>query len=321
MDKIGDLVLSLGVDQHPDLAGHKVEWLIPKGIEFVVDACIPKRSYHSWDKSYSSANKEQLVKWLKEQNYDAAVFFQGEKWLMHALKAAEIPLRVGQRSDIRSFFAFNKGIRQKRSSSNKSEFQLNQELVEKGLGLSVCNLLPPTKLQAEGNTPEVLNSKKYVVVHAGMGGSALNWSQEKYIESIKLLLGDNFYVVLTGTKPDLVYLDKILKEFENNEKVINLVDQISAKDLLNVLGDAQAVLAPSTGVLHLSASLGTKSIGIYPPIHVQRPNRWGAYGERVVNIQPEVDCPEKFRCRGAACSYYPCMESMGASSIVGELLK
>ena len=303
MDKIGDLVLSLGVDQHPDLAGHKVEWLIPKGIEFVVEACSPQRSYYSWDKSYSPENKKQLVAWLKKQNYDAAVFFQGEKWLMHALKAAGIPIRVGQRSDIRSFFAFNHGVRQKRSSSHKSEFKLNQELVEKGLSLTERELLPATKLAAKGQLPSELKEQNYVVVHAGMGGSALNWSQEKYIESIRLLIGSDCRVVLTGTKADLSYLDKIIEAFKEEKMLTNLIDQVTAKDLLNVLAKADAVLAPSTGVLHLAASLGVKCVGIYPPIHVQRPDRWGAYGKKVSNLQPEVDGPEKFRCRGAACSY------------------
>jgi ADP-heptose:LPS heptosyltransferase len=48
------------------------------------------------------------------------------------------------------------------------------------------------------------------------------------------------------------------------------------------------VIAPSTGVLHLAASLGTVSVGIYSPRRVEHPRRWGPKGIHTVYLVPQV---------------------------------
>lgn len=321
MDKIGDLVLSLGVDQHPGLSSHDLHWLVPKGLEFVMDACSPARQYKTWAKDYSKESYKQLVDYLKSQNFDEVVFFQGAKWVLKALWAAKIPVRVGQRSNLLSYLFLNRSVKQKRSFDEKNEFQYNQDLIEQGLRLEAMSSLLPTVLAAQVDLPEELKSLDYHIVHAGMGGSALNWSQEKYISLIQLMINEGKKVLLTGTPGDMPYLDKIVDRFKSDKRVLNYIGKLSGPELLAVLENAKACMAPSTGVLHLAASLRTKVVGIYPPIKVQSKTRWGAYGDHVMNLAPEVNCPEQFRCRGEACQYYPCMESMSSEMLLGEINK
>lgn len=325
MDKIGDLVLTLGVDQHPELHGYTCTWLLPESLEFVIQAAQPQRRYHLSSKSFSWKNFGQLFSWLRQQSFAGVVFFQGPKWLPALFWLARIPLRIGPRSHLLSWCFFNRGLRQSRSTVEHSEFYYNQKLLEYGLRLSSLPTLPPTQLQpppSAGLTREYLQGL-YYVVHAGMGGSALNWPQERYIEVVEVLLAEGHSVVLTGTESDRVYLDKILSRLHSAEgrKLYNEVGQLSGPQLLLVLAKAKAVLAPSTGVLHLAASLGSVSVGIYPPVRVQSPKRWGAYGFRAQSLAPKVDCPEFFRCQGDRCQYYPCMDSITSEQVVGELKK
>ncbi|MEC9282738.1 MAG: glycosyltransferase family 9 protein [Bdellovibrionota bacterium] len=322
MDKIGDLILSLGVDQHPDLRSREVHWLVPSFTQFILQASKPARNYFGFRKDFSWSNFFELVRYLKKQAFTEAVFFQGEKWILFALWWARVPVRVGAKSSVWSFLFLNRAIKQKRSQVHMSEFAYNQKLLEKGLNLLEQSLLEPTKLQSNVDLQREYLSEEYFVIHAGMGGSALNWSQEKYLNVIQSLTKENKLIILTGTEADRPLIQKILEEVENlNLKNVFIeVGKLSGAQLLLVLQKAKAVLAPSTGVLHLAASLAVKSIGLYPPIRVQSIKRWGAYGEKVVNLDPNVDCPEVFHCRGEACQYYPCMESIAPERVLGEML-
>jgi len=53
-----------------------------------------------------------------------------------------------------------------------------------------------------------------------------------------------------------------------------LVSELTTAELLDVLAQAKSVVAPSTGVLHLAASLGTPALGLYSPRIVEHPRRW-----------------------------------------------
>lgn len=322
MDKIGDLILSLGVDQHPEFQSRNVKWLVPDFTKFVVQASLPRRDFLAYSKKFSWKNFFALVSWLKKEKFDEAVFFQGEKWLLFALWWAGIPKRVGTKSSLWSYLFLNSSVRQKRSQVEMSEFEYNKDLVERGLGFSQEESLAPTVLSATASIQRDYLLQEFYVVHAGMGGSALNWSQEKYIDLIQKLIAKNKVVVLTGTEGDKKYLDKILKFTESLQSnlLVNEIGKLSGDELLKVLQEAKAVLAPSTGVLHLAASLKASSVGLYPPVRVQSIKRWGAYGEKVKNLAPSVECPEVFRCRGEACQYFPCMESMSPDYVLGELL-
>jgi ADP-heptose:LPS heptosyltransferase len=57
-----------------------------------------------------------------------------------------------------------------------------------------------------------------------------------------------------------------------------LVDELKPFELLDLLSQARSLVAPSTGVLHIAASLGTRVLGIFSPRLVESPVRWGPKG-------------------------------------------
>ena len=120
-----------------------------------------------------------------------------------------------------------------------------------------------------------------------MMGSALNWSQAQYIEFIQQQIEKNKVVCITGTKDDDAYLTEIRKIYQQHSSVRWLQNQLNLKELIIILSEAEFVVAPSTGVAHLAASVGAVIHGIYSPVQVHHPRRWAPRGPHVVVHVPE----------------------------------
>jgi ADP-heptose:LPS heptosyltransferase len=289
LDKIGDLVATLPIDQHPQLRS-PVHWVLSSGLGWIAKQAIPPREYielsvdkNQWKQSYKS-----LLDFLKKKKPDAVVVFQAPWWVSLACWRAGIPVRVGRRSQWHSFLFFNRSLRQSRSRSEKHEAEYNQDLVEFGLRIGPA-ILPPLELHADSR-PHLLEkfdlrSKNYIVVHPGMFGSALNWPQSHYNQLIEQLIKKTI-VVITGTPQDERFLTEIKARWQNDPHVRILQNKLKMDELLSILSMSSGIVAPSTGVLHLAASLGIPCVGIYSPILAHHPQRWGPRGVDVVYLLP-----------------------------------
>jgi ADP-heptose:LPS heptosyltransferase len=74
-----------------------------------------------------------------------------------------------------------------------------------------------------------------------------------------------------------------------------LVGELSPPELLNLLSQAKSVLAPSTGVLHLAASLEVPVFGIYSPKKQEQAKRWGPKGPSVTIFTPATTIDTQLR--------------------------
>ena len=96
-------------------------------------------------------------------------------------------------------------------------------------------------------------------------------------------------LVITGTAADQKFLAPIKAAVEKTENVHWLVDQLKGPELLgSSCLQAQSVVGPSTGVLHLAAALGTPAFGIYSPRKTEHPRRWGPRGVYTQVVHPEA---------------------------------
>lgn len=288
MDKIGDLVLTLPVDQIFDSQDQTV-WFITQGLEFFPQHAVPKRQFVSFKKQFSWLEFKRMVSEIKKINPDRAVVFHAPWWVGLALWCAQVPIRVGVRSKWHSFVFLNKSVRQKRSRAEKHEAHYGLELVEVATNKKFeFENLKPLKLSSglAATDLQKWNLENYIVVHPGMAGSALNWPIPKYIEFIREISKSTMVIVTCGPL-DQKFVDPIKTEFKNQSQV-KVLEGLNLKELMLVLENAQGVLAPSTGVLHLAASTGVPSLGIYSPVGVERAIRWGPRGIRADSLTPET---------------------------------
>lgn len=317
LDKIGDLICTLPADQILDSSAFDVTWVVQKGLGQLLNLSKHKIKYIELDKSIAKFSQKKFSQFLKNEKFDIAVSFQCPWWVNFELFKHRIPQRIGVLSQWHSFLFLNAGLRQKRSQSIKHEFEYNLDLVLKITGpvnIETKKLVFEFKKPNSSATIEKYNLKNYTVVHPGMMGSSLNCSQDQYILKIGQLIEENKLVVVTGTAADEPYLTKIKSVFFNHPKVCWLQSKLNLAELVEVLYYSEKIIAPSTGVIHIAASLGKSISGIYSPIQVHHPKRWAP---RPVNdsqdiqiLLPDVQCPAQRSCLLDVCPHFNCMDKI-----------
>lgn len=304
LDKIGDLVSTLPVDaalikQFPTA---DIQWVIHQGLGFLGDCAVPPRKYS--EISTSPQGRRQFREILEKQKPYMVVVYYAPWWVSFECLRAGIALRVGRRSQWFSFLFYTHGLRQSRSQSEHHEAEYNWQLTQyaaknlnHSLGLgdhsaSEASLVPALQLKAPllRQLFEKFHLRRgdYLVVHPGMAGSALNWPTNSYVELIRLIFDrdSTVKVLITGTKLDAAWTGPVLAAFKDHARLINAVDALNLRELLFVLENARAVIAPSTGVAHLAASLGTPTRAIYSPLRAHSSKRWGPRGQDVKIFEP-----------------------------------
>jgi ADP-heptose:LPS heptosyltransferase len=320
LDRMGDLILTLPCDQLV-AKDYQCHWMIPQGLEFVIESGSPPRAFTSLNKNLAWVSFWKLCRWLRDTRPAVSISFHVPWWVNLALWLSRVPVRGGVLSQWHSYLFLNKGLRQKRSQVEAHEIEYNYQLVEHVFDQPRDRKLwQAYDMHASPGTPLPFETEQsYIVVHPGMGGSALNWPTSSYVKFIETM-SEHTTVVVTGTKSDEVYLTPLKQELKNNPKVVWLDKQLDGYQLLKLLKNANANIAPSTGVLHLSASLGAASIGIYSPIKVHQAARWGPKGQEVSTFTPKAPCPAHFECLRQECPHYFCMDQLSVEPVLEKTL-
>jgi ADP-heptose:LPS heptosyltransferase len=280
---------------------------------------------------------DELAERLKALQFDIAVVIRDEKVVTLAVKKAGIPRRIGPYSTWRSFFSFNHGVWQKRSRSKMHEAEYNLQLLTK-MGIpfpgpaSNADQLPRSWIETDPKQAvfiqewlrhQGLHPKKYVCLHPGSSGSARYLSTETMTQIVRDLLLRGNSVVLTGTKAETSLLNEIAHGAAPDQGKGKLI--IFGGDHPQDLGalaelyrQSSLVIAHGTGPLHLAAAVGTRVYAVFPPLHVLSETRWGPLVSARTVWVPNVDCPEKYKCRGVKCEYYDCMSTFKPQQIPME---
>jgi heptosyltransferase-3 len=287
----------------------------------------------------------RLMEELKAQSFQISVVLQSARKLAAALFGVGVPNRIGPLSKIHSYLFYNRGSRQRRSLVEMHEADYNLQLLRK-LGIRVGAHQIPSRI-AIGDDKRVAarawlvtrgwnstdpNRKRLIAVHPGMGGSALNWPENYYVELIRSLRKEGNEILLTGGPAEGFLLERIVLELDKtgDSAIVygGKLDDGAAPAGVDTLGalfaEAELVVAPSTGPLHIAVALGLPVVTFYPPIRVQSAIRWGPYlsdPEGAGILVPEVYCGEDFKCRGPKCNYYPCMKMIGPNEALREVAR
>jgi ADP-heptose:LPS heptosyltransferase len=264
---------------------------------------------------------------FKKRKFRIGIVLQTQWRFAAALFLARIRFRIGPLSKLHSYFLFNRGVRQRRSQVEMHETDYNLQLLRR-LGIRVGARKVPVRAscsdtaRTEAREWLVKNGWKsdgsLVVVHPGMGGSALNWPESHYIELIRAFLKDGRQVLVTAGPAETSLVARIRETLGPglSERAIFYTAPSaggSLEFLAGLYAHANLVVAPSTGPLHLAVAMDRPVLTFYPPIRVQSAIRWGPYRrdeERSSVLVPDVYCGQDFKCLGSLCNYFPCMKSL-----------
>lgn len=282
LDRMGDLVLTLPADQELKNSVSRL-WWVNESLQFLPRLSADKRISEGKSLNFSFSLFWKTIQNLRQLKPKAVLIFYAPPWIYWAVFFAGIRHRLGRYSQWFSFLTLTSGVRQSRSQSEKHELEYNRELLrlsfeKAGLKnwLEGAPMRSPLLLKSEEALVHGL-PEKFVVVHPGMSGSALNWSLD-YYEKVIRELNAQVSVVVTGSQQDRAYWEP-LKQKIHLDSVIWLTS-LNISQLLSVLKKAEMVIVPSTGVIHLATSVRTPVVGLYSPMLSQHPRRWGPLGDR-----------------------------------------
>jgi len=230
-----------------------------------------------------------MAKILRDGKFGRAVFFFPRPGLALAALRAGIRVRAGTAYRWYSFL-FNRRAKVHRRDNIRHEAEYNMDILAP-LGIEPdyqAPLLSPVISPGDENRARVALSDAgvkpgYVVVHPGSLGSALNASPEWFGRLAAELEFSGNKVVFTGTPSERGLVEKAAAVA--GIPMNRFMSPPSLKVLGAVLRMSAGFVGPSTGPLHIAASLGIPVVGIYPRVHSQSPVRWGPRGHKCAVVR------------------------------------
>lgn len=140
---------------------------------------------------------------------------------------------------------------------------------------------------------------RFVLLHITSGGSTQPWPAEKFTQLGRdIAERHKIKIVLTGVNQDAAGIIAVADSIGSEHAVLFIGK--SLLELAALLERAAIVVTNSTGPGHLSAALGTATIGLFPLTLPLSKERWGFRGSQVMNLSPNaiMGCPN---CKNCMC--------------------
>jgi len=300
-DNLGDVMLTLPLSGYlksifPEC---EVHFIGKSYTEPLIKACQSVDFF--WDTSLLSVEK------LASIHADAILFIFPDKALSKLAKQAKIPIRVGTSHRWWHWLYCNRLVNFSRKKSLLHESQLNFKLL-KGLHLDInptesqiiewYRFEPPKEKIAKIELPD---NKFKIILHPKSKGSAREWSMKHYFDLAQKLPTSNFQIYVTGTEIEGSLMLLECPELFNLNHIINLCGKCSLAELVIAISQVDALLACSTGPLHIASALGIHALGIYPPIKPMDPKRWKPIGKNAWYWVVDKQCSDCRKSQNCTC--------------------
>lgn len=273
-----------------------------------------------FDEKTDIKNFSDILYWsrcLRHRQFDAVLVLYPTAKLATIMFLSGIPVRVGTGYRYYSLL-FNKRVYHHRKTAERHELEYNLDLAEKiGARLGQVSFRINIPQLAEQRISRLLQEndfaegERFIVIHPGSGGSALDWSPEKFAELGDRVMAElNIRVIVTGGPGENRLVETVIQRMRL--KPLSLVDVLSLKELAALLKRASLFVGNSTGPLHLAVAVGTLVVAFYPPLTPCLPSRWGPYNQLQSVLMPPIDVCS--RCKKQQCPHFNCMDLIEVES-------
>lgn len=300
-DSIGDVVLTLPLAgflkaQYPDC---RISLLGQHYTRPLAEYCRHIDGFLDW-KNLENESPDARVRIFRQMKADVLIHVFPVNEIARISALAGIPVRIGTAGRWWNWLYCNKVIRFSRKKSDLHESQLNWKLLK---GLSITRIPDLAEIPAWYGLDVAADAfqaktkfdplKKHLILHPGSRGSAREWGIDNFYSLAALLPEENYQIFITGTAAEGESLrGHALFSLPN---IQNLCGMFSLSELMAFIAACDALVACSTGPLHLAAALGIRAIGIYPPIRPMHPGRWAPLGRDVIVHVAATPCN---KCKG-----------------------
>jgi ADP-heptose:LPS heptosyltransferase len=251
------------------------------------------------------AGPAAAVQRLRALRADAVVHVFPQRAVANWCKSAGIPLRIGTSHRWWHWITCNARVAFSRRRSDLHEAQLNVKLLEP---LGITDVPTPSALaqltgfeapMPDGTVRALLKPDRlHIVLHPGSRGSAVEWGLDRFAALIGLLDPARHQVLLTGTTTEAEgYRTELPLQ---HPCVTDTGGQLSLDQLIQLVGASDALVAASTGPLHIAAASGKRAIGLFAAMRPIHPGRWAPIGRdahaiTAPDVDPESDPQQQVR--------------------------
>lgn len=286
-DSIGDVMLTLPMcgaikSNYPDC---KIVFIGSNYTKPIVDCCVHVDEFLDWSAVKTKSPNEQ-INILSNLKLSAIVHVFPVKELVWVAKRASIPMRIATAGRWFTLSKCNYPVIFSRKKSTLHESQLNFKLL-KPLGISeipelaelqkLYGFVAPS-LKSESNLPGLNKNKVNLIIHPLSKGSAIEWGVDNFQKLCSLLPENVFDIFVTGTVEEGKTIKKKFQFGQSN--VFDLTGKLTLQELIVFINQCDALVAASTGPLHIAAALNKFALGLYSPKRPIHPGRWAPIGSR-----------------------------------------
>ncbi|MCW5899564.1 MAG: glycosyltransferase family 9 protein [Flavobacteriales bacterium] len=231
---------------------------------------------------------------------DAIVHVFPQREVARWASRARIPMRIGTSHRWWHWTTCTHRVDFSRRRSELHEARLNLELLrplgftdppDVGALSALSGFMPP----APGAAVRAMlkPGRSTLVLHPRSKGSAVEWGLDRFSELIHRLDPETWHVVVTGTKAESESYREALPLHLSH--VTDAGGRLDLDQLIGLIAASDALVAASTGPLHIAAACGIRAIGLYAPQHPIHPGRWAPLGKHaralVAEEAPNGDDP------------------------------
>ncbi len=295
-DSIGDVVLTL------PMAGYIKKYFPKCKIIFL------GRNY-TRDVVALSEHVNEFISWDETKvlpKADVIVHVFPLKEIAQAAKKARINLRVGTTNRLFHWGTCNYKIKLSRQHSQIHESQLNFKLLE-FLNIETEIALDEIKNyygfnKMEGLEPEwkklINKNTKNIILHPKSKGSAREWGLDNFSKLIEALPADRYTIFISGTKEEGELVKTLIQK---HPSLIDITGKLNLKQFMAFINNCDALVAASTGPLHIAAALNKIAIGLFSPMKPIHPIRWGPLGKNAHYLVLDKDCADCKKNKDCHC--------------------
>lgn len=276
---------SLLKKQYPDC---KVTALVPEYTRPIAEQCPWIDDILIDEKGKSTLSSARLLaSKIREKQFDTSISLFSEFRTALALWLADIPVRIAPATKIAQVL-YTHTLKQRRSRSEKPEFEYNSDLIRHYIKLNhhqpVTPQTPPfLTFDKESITllrnnyrkkNHIEENTKLVIIHPGSGGSAINLSLNQYAELSRLISKQhNVHIIITAGPGEIAVANNLAalitdlshSIYHSSNGLIEFSKFINICDLF---------ISGSTGPLHIAGALNISTVAFYPARRSATALRW-----------------------------------------------
>ncbi len=240
---------------------------------------------------------------LRKTGAGAIVHVFPHKEVARWAKQAGIPRRIGTSHRLWHWTTCNERLDFSRKNSDLHEAQLNFKLLAPfGIAVpsDVRSLIPLIGLhlpEPDATVLDQLRTDRLNIILHPLKVTGAAWGLENFGKLIRFLDPDRYHVLLTGTQAEAEVYRKALPI--DLAHVTDTGGKLTLTQLMALIGKADALVAASTGPLHIAAAAGIRTIGLFNMKRPLHPGRWAPLGADAHVLVQDTGCP---RCaKGEEC--------------------